>query len=363
MRSQGAQRAHGNQIIGVHQAIDLRQISPLMRVGEQTLDGGLLLAWVDSDLSKMLLIMDDLRYRPHHGRLRVECSHCPNCGGNLRTQLRRRLRNPKIAKQNSPGSQAEVQAIIAYDKVHGSTLSTQVAADYRTARQIRTRSATAPDSLITNRMLTIDPHPLLDLRAFVTRFSRPLGEMPSPPELQALLDVQAPAPFHNDDSIRETVRQLLRHGGFKPTGRSKPASEYLIRAVGEGKLASINVAVDVCNVVSLHSGLPISVVDLDRARAPFRVGVAPAGAAYVFNASGQTIDLAGLLCLFDADGPCANAVKDAQRTKTTGETTRTLSVVWGSVALPGRAQQTETWYRALLEQQGAITMAEEIDII
>src|SRR5215813_12256330 len=127
-------------------------------------------------------------------------------------------------------------------------------------------------------MLTVDPHPLLDLHVFETQFPRPLGEMASPPELQALLALDAPAPLRSDDQVRETVRQLLRHGGFKPTGRSKPASEYLIRAVGEGKLTSINVAVDVCNIVSLHSGLPISVVDLDRAREPFRVGLAPSGA-------------------------------------------------------------------------------------
>jgi hypothetical protein len=77
----------------------------------------------------------------------------------------------------------------------------------------------------------------------------------------------------------------------------------------------------------------------------------------VFNASGQTMDLGGLLCLFDADGPCVNAVKDAQRTKTTAETRRTLSLVWGTVALPDRATRTEAWYRALLEQQGATTNA------
>jgi DNA/RNA-binding domain of Phe-tRNA-synthetase-like protein len=173
--------------------------------------------------------------------------------------------------------------------------------------------------------------------------------------LLALLTLNAAAPLHGDDPVREEVRRLLRHDGFKPAGRSKPASEYLLRAVGEGKLSSINLAVDVCNVVSLHSGLPISVVDLDRAREPFRVEVAPAGASYVFNASGQAIDLGGLLCLFDAEGPCANAIKDAQRTKTGAETRRTLSLIWGSVALPGRAIQTETWYRALLEQQGATT--------
>src|SRR6184192_3915831 len=132
-------------------------------------------------------------------------------------------------------------------------------------------------------MLEVDSHPLLDLHAFVTTFPRPLGETPSPPGLVALLAPDAPAPLQSDDTVRETVRALLRHGGFKPTGRSKPASEYLLKAVRGGLLSSINLAVDACNVVSFHSGLPISVVDLDRARAPFRVGLALEGSNYVFN--------------------------------------------------------------------------------
>jgi DNA/RNA-binding domain of Phe-tRNA-synthetase-like protein len=208
-------------------------------------------------------------------------------------------------------------------------------------------------------MLTVDSHPLLDLRAFVTTFTRPLGKMPSPPELTRLLALQAVVPLRSSDAVRDAVRNLLRHGGFKPTGRSKPASEYLVRAVGEGQLASINPAVDACNIVSLHSGLPISVVDLDKAVAPFRVGIATAGSSYVFNASGQTIDLGGLLCLFDAEGPCGNAVKDAQRTKTGDATTSTLSLIWGAKALPGRADQTESWYRRLLEEQGAAVQTVE----
>lgn len=208
-------------------------------------------------------------------------------------------------------------------------------------------------------MLTLDPHPLLDLRAFVTTFPRPLGDMQSSPELLALLSLDAPAPLHSDDNVREAVRALLRHGGFKPSGRSKPASEYLLKAASDNTLSSINLAVDACNVVSLHSGLPISVVDLDLTRAPLRVGIAPAGASYVFNASGQNIDLGGLLCLFDAEAPCANAVKDAQRTKTMDQTRRTLSLIWGTNALPGRAAQAETWYRSLLEQHGPTT--EDVD--
>jgi DNA/RNA-binding domain of Phe-tRNA-synthetase-like protein len=202
----------------------------------------------------------------------------------------------------------------------------------------------------------IEPHPLLDLHAFTTTFPRPLSEMPAPPAILALLSLQTDAPFKSDDTVRETVRALLRHGGFKPAGRSKPASEYLVRAVTDGALASINAAVDVCNIVSLHSGLPISVVDLAKAKPPFRVGIAPAGSSYVFNASGQTIDLGGLLCLHDDAGPCGNAVKDAQRTKTDANTTQTLTVIWGTTALPERAARAESWYRELLHQLGASTM-------
>lgn len=206
--------------------------------------------------------------------------------------------------------------------------------------------------------IQVEPHPLLDWRAFETSFPRPLGDMRSSPELLELLSLTAPAPFRSDDSVREALRNLLRAGGFKPAGRSKPASEYLIKAVVEERLSSINVAVDACNIVSLHSGLPISVVDLDRARPPFRIALAPPGASYVFNASEQTIDLTGLPCLFDADGPCGNAVKDAQRTKTGPETRRTLSIIWGTTVLPGRAAQAEIWYRSLLEKEGTTTKTE-----
>ena len=202
-------------------------------------------------------------------------------------------------------------------------------------------------------MLEIEPHPLLELHAFETRFSSSLGETPPPAGLVSLLSLDATATLQSDDRVRETIRALLRHGGFKPTGRSKPASEYLLKAAAEGRLSSINCAVDACNAVSLHSGLPISVIDLDRAQAPFRVGVAQSGLSYVFNPSGQVMDIGGLLCLFDRDGPCANAVKDAERTKTRPETRRTLSLIWSSKALPGRGANTLAWYRSLLESAGA----------
>ena len=116
---------------------------------------------------------------------------------------------------------------------------------------------------------------------------------------------------------------------------------------------AINSAVDACNVVSLHSGFPICVVDLDRAREPLHIAVAGAAEKYVFNSAGQEIDLAGLVCLYDAEGPCGNAVKDSQRTKTDGNTTRTVSVIWGCQGFEDRLREVEAWYRSLLEELGA----------
>lgn len=198
-------------------------------------------------------------------------------------------------------------------------------------------------------------HPLLRAAAFETTFPSRLADVASPAWLVDLLRIDAPAPLVRDEAVRGRIRDLLRSGGYKPTGRGKPASEYLVRAAGDGSLISINPAVDVCNAVSLHGGLPISVIDVDRAAPPLRIAIAPAGQRYVFNAAGQEIDLEGLLCLHDAAGPCANAVRDAQRTKTRDSTMHTLSVIWGTAELGAHVDASVRWYRELLERTGAIT--------
>jgi DNA/RNA-binding domain of Phe-tRNA-synthetase-like protein len=202
-------------------------------------------------------------------------------------------------------------------------------------------------------MVAVAPHPLLDARLFRADLAGVAAD--SPEWLRAGLRLDFAAPMQSDDALRAAVRDLLRHGGFKPTGRSKPASEYLLRAAAEGALNTINPVVDACNVASLHSGLPISVVDLDRTVGALSIAIAPAGANYVFNGAGQTIDVGGLLCLHDGEGPCANAVKDAQRTKTASTTRRVLVVVWGTVAAADRAERVARWYRDLLERLGAFT--------
>jgi DNA/RNA-binding domain of Phe-tRNA-synthetase-like protein len=177
-----------------------------------------------------------------------------------------------------------------------------------------------------------------------------LGELPTPGAVAALLQPGAAAPMATSEVVRTAVRDVLRQRGYRPTGRGKPSSEYLVAAVAEGRLGAINAVVDIGNAVSLHSGLPISVVDRDRLVGTPRIAVPAMGTSYVFNASGQEIDVGGLPCLVDDLGPCANAVKDAQRTKTTPATRRVLVVVWGCTQPDsGRPLATARWLESCLQ--------------
>jgi len=204
--------------------------------------------------------------------------------------------------------------------------------------------------------VVVEPHPLLEAGAFVIRCARPCAELATPAQIAALAEPEAVAPLASSDAVRTAVRDLLRHGGYKPSGRGKPASEYLAAALAKREFPRINALVDACNVVSLHSGLPISLVDLDRLdrgtpagrSAPLAIRIAPPATTYVFNPSGQTIDASGLLCLHDAQGPTATPIKDAQRTKTHDGTVAALVVLWGTRALPGRTAAATRWYRDLV---------------
>src|SRR5687768_940077 len=87
-------------------------------------------------------------------------------------------------------------------------------------------SCTSPPLPAFPPMLSIEirPHPALAVAAFATTFPRPLGELPTPRAILALLDGSGPAPMKADERTRTEVRDMLRIGGYKPTGRGKPAS-------------------------------------------------------------------------------------------------------------------------------------------
>lgn len=132
--------------------------------------------------------------------------------------------------------------------------------------------------------------------------------------------------------VRQRVRGILRHGKYKPTGRGKPASEFLLRAALSDTFPLVNGPVDVNNAISLASGFPGSIFDADLSGRQLLIRRGLPDEEYVFNPSGQTIDLEDLLlvCRKAPDGweACGNPVKDAMITKISAKTENVVAVLY-----------------------------------
>ena len=194
---------------------------------------------------------------------------------------------------------------------------------------------------------------------------------PSPPELVRLIDELVrlrsreefpPAP------VKESVRKLLKRGGFKPSGRNKPAGEYLAQAARENRFPRINNLVDVNNLFSLETGLPASLLDLRafKARACLRTG--KPGEKYVFNSAGQEIDLEGLICVCGEGNspegiPLGNPVKDSMAGKLTADTESVLGVIYAATdceAGRGMAGHVARFARLLEDFGGAAEISTKV---
>lgn len=181
---------------------------------------------------------------------------------------------------------------------------------------------------------------------------------PSPPELEAELRAAVAAALAAKDSPesaarKAAVRDMLRFGAYKPTGRGKPASEYLLNAAAGGEFPAISALVDINNLVSVSFLLPISLVDVDLAGGgPFRVRRGREGERYVFNPSGQILELRDLLLTAcgEEDRPCASPIKDSQATKTHAATRRALGVVYAPAPLRAQAQEAAALMGRLFEE-------------
>jgi len=143
------------------------------------------------------------------------------------------------------------------------------------------------------------------------------------------------------------VRDMLRHGHYKPAGRGKPASEFLRQAAHSGAFPRVNCPVDVNNWISLVSGLPGSIFDAVKTGEELFLRHGLADECYVFNASGQSIDLEDLLVVCRRVGdrwePCGNPVKDAMATKVGPATRDVLAVLYAPASMS--LEQVELWAR------------------
>ncbi|MFO0940695.1 MAG: hypothetical protein U0930_08000 [Pirellulales bacterium] len=131
----------------------------------------------------------------------------------------------------------------------------------------------------------------------------------------------------------QEVRQMLRFGKFKASGRSKPAQEYLLRcAVTDGKLPVINGPVDLLNAVSLSCNLPISLLSISKCSEELWIDRAKAGEQFVFNSIGQVIELTDLITTYDRScqppRPVGTPIKDSMAGKIESTDSHLIAIIY-----------------------------------
>jgi hypothetical protein len=165
----------------------------------------------------------------------------------------------------------------------------------------------------------------------------PSREGPSPYLAELLERVRSQGESFLSPGRKAAVRSMLRFGSYKPAGRAKPSSEYLLAAALDGSFPFVNGPVDANNGVSLEWGYPASIFDAALTGSELLLRRGRPGESYVFNRSGQTIDLADLLLVCRRGSgwePCGNPVKDAMATKVFEACRSAVAVVYAPASEP-----------------------------
>ena len=158
--------------------------------------------------------------------------------------------------------------------------------------------------------------------------------------------------------VLESPQIVAARAAYKALGkdpaRYRGSAEALLRRVVAGKgLPQINSVVDIINLVSVESRLPIGLYDLAHVSGDivFRAG----GAKETYKGIGKyDLNLEGLPVFCDATGPHGSATSDSERTMVTAATTQVLAIIVSF----GGPESLERWTQrlgALLQQYAAGT--------
>jgi len=124
------------------------------------------------------------------------------------------------------------------------------------------------------------------------------------------------------------TRELYRRLGKDPS-RYRGSPEALLRRSRAGKeLYRIHNVVDVINLVSLGTLLPIGLYDVAKLRPPVTLRRGDAGEAYD-GIGKEQLNLEALPVLADAEGPFGSPTSDSRRTSVTAETREVAAVIFG----------------------------------
>ena len=118
----------------------------------------------------------------------------------------------------------------------------------------------------------------------------------------------------------DRARELYRRFGTDPT-KMRPSSEALLRRMKKGEpMPRINSLVDVANALSVQLQVPVGLYDLGKVKGDqlvIRLGAE--GESYE-GIGKERVNVAGRICVADAEGPIGNPSADSARTMITTDT-------------------------------------------
>ena len=163
-----------------------------------------------------------------------------------------------------------------------------------------------------------------------------------------------------DDPVLSAVRRMYHAFGMDPT-RYRPSPERLVRRAVQGKdVPRISPAVDLCNLVSLSTRVPLGLYDAARIAGPVTVRVG--GPEERYDAlNGESVGAAGRLIVADTLGPIGGPTYDSVRTRVEPDTTSLLVLAWfppevtaGAEVLDAYRVPALTWCGARVVQQAIL---------
>jgi DNA/RNA-binding domain of Phe-tRNA-synthetase-like protein len=143
--------------------------------------------------------------------------------------------------------------------------------------------------------------------------------------MQKIAGLPEPKAVLEGPAITATRRGYKALG--KDPGRYRGSAEALLRRVISAKgLPQINAVVDVINLVSVESRLPIGLYDLALVQGDIVFRAGRAGETYK-GIGKYDLNLESLPLFADEAGPHGSATSDSERTMVTAETTRVLAIL------------------------------------
>lgn len=163
--------------------------------------------------------------------------------------------------------------------------------------------------------------------------SAQVAALASPPGLIAELNdcEQAILRLPEPRSVLESTQILSTKAAYKALGkdpaRYRGSAEALLRRIIAGKgLPRINAVVDIINLVSVESRLPIGLYDLAHVSGDIVFRAGRAGETYK-GIGKYDLNLEALPVFCDALGPHGSPTSDSERTMVTSETKHVLAII------------------------------------